>query len=174
MTWRLFYVRSGREYAVLAELVARGLDGYVPTETVWKGPARKRIAYKRPFMPSGYVFAELSDEDYATARGLPDVTGALRVICQTGEQTIAMDRHIGRLLAKWVEETRAEERAGKFDHTRRKGEGLTVGQKVKIVAGAFAGHLASITSLKGPHEVRVDVVKMGPMNIAAAKLEAVA
>lgn len=173
MTWRLFYVRSGREYAVLAELVARKLDGYVPTETVWKGPAHRRVAYRRPFLPSGYVFADLDDEDYAIARGLPDITGALRVIADAPEQTMKNDRIIGAELAKFVEPTRVKERAGEYDHTKRKGEGLTVGQRVKVTVGAWTGHLATIKALKGKHTVGVHVDGFAaPVDIDAAKLEA--
>lgn len=173
MTWRLLYVRSGREYAVLAELVARKLDGYVPTETVWRGPAHRRIAHKRPFLPSGYVFANLDEPAFAIARQLPDVTGCLRILCATGEETLAMDRHIGAMLAAFIEPIRAKEREGEFDRTKRKGEGLSVGQRVKVTVGAWMGHLATIKALKGKHAVGIQVDGFAaPVDIDAAKLEA--
>ena len=173
MTWRLLYVRSGREYAVLAELVARKWDGYVPSETVWRGPAHKRVAYKRPMLPAGMLFADLDEAAFSVARFLPDVTGALRILCATGEETFAMDRWIGDLLAEFIEPMREQERRGEFDRTRKKGEGLTVGQEVRIIKGMFQGHMATITAIKGAHDVSVDVLNMGPTSIAAAKLEAV-
>jgi transcription antitermination factor NusG len=173
MTWRLLYVRSGREYAVLAELVARKLDGYVPTETVWKGPAHRRAPHKRPFLPSGYVFANLDEPAFAIARQLPDVTGALRILCATGEETYAMDRHIGDMIGVFIESIRVREREGEFDHTRRKGEGLSVGQRVKVTVGAWMGHLATIKALKGKHAVGIQVDGFAaPVDIDAAKLEA--
>ena len=173
MTWRLLYVRSGREYAVLAELVARKLDGYVPTETVWKGPAHRRAPHKRPFLPSGYVFADLDEPAFAIARQLPDVTGALRILCATGEETYAMDRHIGDMIGVFIESIRVREREGGFDHTKRKGGGLSVGQRVKVTVGAWTGHLATIKALKGKHTVGVHVDGFAaPVDIDAAKLEA--
>lgn len=175
MTWRLLYVRSGREYAVMAEIVARKWDGYVPTETVWRGPAHRRIAHRRPFLPSGYVFADLDEPAFSVARQLPDVTGCLRILCATGEDTYAMDRNIGTMLRDFIEPIRDKERAGEYDHTKRKGEGLTVGQRVKVTVGAWTGHLATIKALKGRHTVGVHVDGFAaPVDIDAAKLEAVA
>jgi len=173
VTWRLLYVRSGREYAVLAEMVARKWDGYVPSETVWRGPAHKRIPYKRPMLPAGMLFADLDEAAFSVARQLPDVTGALRILCATSKETYAMDRWIGDLLADFVEPMREQERRGEFDHTKRKGEGLTVGQRVKVTVGAWAGHLATIKALKGKHSVGIQVDGFSaPVDIDAAKLEA--
>ena len=174
MTWRLLYVRSGREFSVVAELAERRLDGYVPAETVWRGPSHRRYSHKRPFLPAGYVFADLCDVGYAIARGLPDVIGGLRIICPDAENTLRMDERIGVQLGEFIEPIRQKERAGEFDHTKRKGEGLKVGQAVKIIKGMWKGHFATITGLRGKHDVRVDIVKMGPTTIAAAKLESAA
>ncbi|MFZ5667949.1 MAG: transcription termination/antitermination NusG family protein [Pseudomonadota bacterium] len=171
MTWRLLYVRSGREFAVLAELKERHLDGYVPAETVWRGPPHRRVPHKRPLLVAGYVFADLADVGYAVARGLPDVTGALRIVCQAPEQTRELDERIGAEIGRFIEPIRAREAAGEFDHTRRRGEGFSVGQAVKIVKGLWRGHLATITALRGRHKVQVDIARMGPMEIDAAKLE---
>lgn len=171
MTWRLLYVSSGREFAVLAELAERRLDGYVPCETVWSGPAHKRHPRKRMILPAGYVFADLTEEGFAIARFLPDVIGCLRITSPDAERTRELDRLIGNILAAFIEPIRTAERAGEYDHTRRKGEGLSVGQKVKIIMGKFKGNLATITALRGKHDLRVDIVKMGPAIIAAAKVE---
>lgn len=175
MTWRLLYVRSGREYAVLAELVARKMDGYVPTRTIWKGRPNRRVPHKTPMLPSGYVFADLADEDFAIARGLPDVSGSLRVIGAGAEETMRNDRIIGAQLAKWVEQTRAQERAGQFDETKRSTGGLSVGERVKITVGAWMTLLATITGHKGKNKVYILVDGFEkPTPIDVAKLEAVA
>lgn len=164
--WRLLYVRSGREYAVAAELVARRWSAYVPSETVWRGPAHKRYPHKRPMLLAGYVFAELDTEAFAVARHLPDVLDCLRT--GSGEDSY---QRIDGLIRPFIEDVRDQERRGDFDHTKRKGEGLSVGQRVKIIKGMFKGHLATITSLAGKHKIAVDVVNMGPAVIAASKVE---
>jgi transcription antitermination factor NusG len=77
------------------------------------------------------------------------------------------------MLRDFIEPIRDKERAGEYDHTKRKGEGLTVGQRVKVTVGAWTGHLATIKALKGRHTVGVHVDGFAaPVDIDAAKLEA--
>lgn len=170
--WRLLSVLSGKEYAVLAELKTRKLYGYVPSETVWRGPANRRYPASRPFLPAGYVFAQLTDSDLASVISLPDIIELIRIRGQTDDETRAWDKVIAVEIGKFATDLKAQEDAGDFDHTRKRSGKFSVGQKVKIAKGQFSGHVATFAGIR--EDGRADLLlsfNMGPAGPIVASLE---
>jgi len=158
LRWHVATVLSGREMAAQADLTKRGLVAYYPRQTRWKRTQKGRERVQSAIMP-GYVFFRLPEGVADLSEPIQAVTGYLR--CGRGLAVIGCRITPDGEVLDWVQDTMDAESRGDFDGTKEAGlQSYRVGQRVKILARAFADRLAVITRV-GPKEVQADLQATG-------------
>jgi transcription antitermination factor NusG len=158
--WCVLWVAPSYEAKAAADIVRAGYAAFVPMAARWrkartrqvaKGQER-RIRIESPLLPR-YVFAGL-DPDRQPWRPLADAEGVVDVIRTDAGQS---------RLAAAIVALRAACDAGQYDETIQAAQRLAermaslMGRKVRIRAGAFAGHEGIATRARGKTDIEVDV-----------------
>lgn len=138
-----FYVArvvSRREAKACEALRERGFTVHAPAETVWK---RTRAGKRRELRPmlAGYLFVALDPQAPAFRQAL-EASPELKGFVGQGQPRAVPPG--------FVEGLAQAEAQGAFDRTRKAAKvSFAVGQPVKVVAGPFAGHVASFVAVRG-------------------------
>jgi len=149
VTWHVARVVSGREMAATADFRRIGGEAWFPRQTRWKRTKRGRERALSAVLP-GYVF-------FVLPQGWQDVDAPIDGLVNLLRQ----GRNLARIDTEWIEETLSAEARGNFDGTKDQGaQTYCVGQRVRILANAFADRLAVITRV-GPKEVQADLQATG-------------
>jgi len=122
--WLAYYTAPRHEKAVARHFECRSVDCFLPpvrNPRRWKNGVRVQV--EQPLFP-GYVFARLEPKLYFKVLSIP---GILSVVGPTHNPAILEDEEIESL------------RTGLAERNSRPHPFLVVGQKVRIVEGAFAG-----------------------------------
>lgn len=163
MTWHVATVSSRREASAVHDMQAIGIEAYYPKQARWKRTAKGKRRVEFPVIPGGgYVFFQLNEaEEEQYIDTCDGVTGVLTCgLTEKGDRKLAVIPDTAE--GNWVDRTREAEERGDFDATIDRSVKLKAGDRVKIVAGAFAGMLASITKAT-KREFRVEVDGVGKL-----------
>lgn len=136
--WLAYYTAPRHEKLVAKHLVYRSVDCYLP---VLRRPRRwkngKRVQLEEPFFP-GYIFVHVDPQSYFEVLSIP---GMLSVVGPGRRPSVLDDREIESL------------RTGLTERNSLPHPFLVMGQKARIVSGAFAGKTGIL--LKETTDLRV-------------------
>jgi transcription antitermination factor NusG len=165
--WYVVRTRPNAEQRVAAELRARGLEVYLPSERRLRRHARRTTVVEHALLP-GYLFAAVRVKpDFHLIRAAPGVECVLgRGV--DGRPLPVKDEEVATL--------HLAEELGEFDMT----PGLRtfqVGARVKIIAGPFKGFSAKVDHVAREKRVFILMQKLfgrqgKPFEIAADHLQA--
>lgn len=122
--WLAYYTAPRHEKAVAKHFECRSVDCFLPlvrNPRLWKNGMRVQV--EQPLFP-GYVFARLEPKLYFKVLSIP---GVLSVVGPNRNPALLEDEEIESL------------RAGLAERNSRPHPLLVVGQKARIIDGAFAG-----------------------------------
>jgi transcription antitermination factor NusG len=122
--WYAIYTLANHEKRVSDEIAARGIERYLPLCLSLRRWKDRRVELERPLFP-GYVFAHFPLSDKLKVLQVPSV---VRFVGFNGQPTALPDDEFEILRAGLAERTRVE--PCPF---------LSVGRRVRIVAGPFTG-----------------------------------
>src|SRR2546426_509499 len=122
--WYAAYTCANHEKRVAAELRARNVEHFLPLYTSVRRWKDRRVQLELPLFP-GYVFARLALRDRLRVLQVPSV---VRLVGFNGLPAALPDEEMEILRAGLAERLRAEPHPF-----------LTVGRRVRIAAGPFAG-----------------------------------
>src|SRR5438876_188842 len=122
--WYAAYTRAKHEKRVAAELGMREVEHFLPLYSSVRRWKDRRVQLESPLFP-GYVFVRLALRDRLRVLQIPSV---VRLVGFSGHPTPLPDSEIETLRSGLSERLRAE------PHPY-----LTVGRRVRITAGTFAG-----------------------------------
>jgi transcription antitermination factor NusG len=158
--WYAIYTLANHEKRVADEIGARGIERYLPLYRSVRRWKDRRVELERPLFP-GYVFAHLPLSDKLKVLQVPSV---VRFVGFNGQPTALPDGEFEILRAGLAEHARVE--PCPF---------LTVGRRVRIVAGPFAGLegilqkrknsmrvVVSLLLIQRSLRVDVDITHLGP------------
>lgn len=156
MTWHVCTVAPRRETSVVSELQALGLDAYCPMQARWQGMGKRgQVRRRRVISPivSGYVFINIDGPfQLASAEACADLIDFLRYWSQGANVPYPVK-------PDWIVEMRSDEANGAFDLTIDRSPQLRMkaGERCRILAGKFAGMLATIKEVrKSEFKLEVD------------------
>jgi transcriptional antiterminator RfaH len=137
--WTVAQLQPNRTALALQMLVQGGFTVYAPKLRERRTIRGRREDSEVPLFP-GYAFVAIELQWHA-ARWCP---GVIRLV---------MDGlHPAKVRDVVIEEIRARERNGAVELPKRR---LQCGDRVKILAGSFRGHLAMYAGMSGPERVAV-------------------
>jgi transcription antitermination factor NusG len=174
MNWYLIRAATRQELRAVNSLREAGFAAYCPMTTRWERVGLRQLREKRQIaLFPGYLFVPIGDGQFAAVESADGVSSVLRYTTTNGERSPRSVPH-GLVVA-----LRIAEEAGSFDKTRNPEapEGLKVGQRVKVLVGAWWGHIATIISLDAQGRVGVLHTIFGrdtPASYDLKQLEAVA
>ena len=122
--WYAAYTRANHEKRVAAELHARGLDHFLPLYSSVRRWKDRRVSLKLPLFP-GYVFVRLALRERLSVLQVPSV---VRLVGFNGLPTALPDQEIEILRSGLGQTSQAQPHPF-----------LTVGRRVRITGGPFAG-----------------------------------
>jgi len=159
--WFAVYTCSRHEKRVAQHLTEREIEHFLPlyrTQHKWRDGSR--VTLDLPLFP-GYVFVRIERRDRARVLSVP---GALAVVGGTGGEPAAVpDAAIDSL------------RMGLAQHLVEPHPLLTVGQRVRIRSGAFAGMAGVVTRRKSGLRVVLtleEILQSVAVEVAEADVEA--
>jgi transcriptional antiterminator RfaH len=167
IAWHVVVAEQAMEGAVVDELSVRGIEAWCPIEHRWEGSARGRRRAARALFRR-YLFARVDPADADQHQAVLHTEGV--------SGFLGLPRTVP---ARLIDELRALEAGGAFDHTRPGPEpDLSPGKRVKIVKGQFTGVLASIVQAPRNNRIRILMDALGrgtskPSDIAADHVEPV-
>ncbi len=140
--WYAAYTRANHERRVADQLASRGVERFLPQyESVRKWKDR-RVRLQLPLFP-GYVFVRLAPRDRLRVLQIPSV---IRLVSFNGSPTPLPDEEIYILRAGLAQTVGAQPHPF-----------LTVGRRVRIARGPFAGLEGILKRKKGNLRVIVSV-----------------
>jgi len=142
MHWYGVYTRAHHEKTVAEQLVARGVEHFLPLYSSIRKWKDRRVTLQMPLFP-GYVFVRLALRDRMTVQQVP---GVARLVGFNGRPTPLPDDDVGRL---W---TGLAEGANARPHPY-----LTVGQRVRLKSGSLAGMQGILLRRKGHFRVVISI-----------------
>lgn len=145
--WYAIYTRSRYEKKVFSELIARGIDAYLPLNRTLRRWSDRKVWVEEPYIRS-YVFVNVDANKYALAL---QVTGAVKYIFFEGKPAIIPDWQI-ELLKKALE-------IGKDYEITNKA--FAPGDKVMISRGAFINFSGELLETQGKHKVIIRIDHIG-------------
>lgn len=158
-TWFAVQVRVAAETKVAETLTGYGFPTYVPIEKFTRRDIRKRrVTHERPLI-RGYVFANMPEGALPI---LHDIDGANGVVSNNGEPVAVNPWQLFRV---WC-----AEQSGEFDKTSKPNP-FSVGQRAKLTAGPFAGHIGRIAKLKPQRRAQLILALFGRPTSATARLD---
>lgn len=122
--WYALYTCANHEKRVAAELNARAVEHFLPLYTTVRRWKDRRVNLDLPLFP-GYVFVRLALRDRLRVVQIPSV---VRLVGFNGQPTALPDTEMEIMRSGLSERLRAEPHPF-----------LTVGRRVRIVGGPFAG-----------------------------------
>lgn len=132
--WCILRTGASRTLSLVTSLQAAGFDVWSPVQTLTRrrGPARERVEYAAPIMPT-FVFARADRRhDLARLAGLPF----------SEHPSFSVFRHLGTIPtigdAEIAEARRIEERGKRVSRMGQR-QAFTIGQPVKVKEGPGAG-----------------------------------
>jgi transcriptional antiterminator RfaH len=154
--WAVAQLQPQRERFALNMLARADFQVYAPRLREWRGQRQRELA-----LFPGYAFVLVQLQWYA-ARWCP---GVVRLVMD-GLQPAKVPDAV-------IEEIRGRERNGAVELPKRR---LQYGDRVKILAGPFRGHLAMYAGMSGPERVTVLLQILGGqqrVTLARRDIEAV-
>jgi len=140
--WYAAYTCANHEKCVAAELRARNVEHFLPLYTSVRRWRDRRVQLELPLFP-GYVFARLALRNRLHVLQVPSV---VRLVGFNGLPTALPDEEMEILRSGLAERLRAEPHPF-----------LTVGRRVRITAGPFAGLQGVLRRKKGKLRVVVSL-----------------
>jgi len=122
--WYAAYTRAQHEKSVAAELGMRDVEHFLPLYSSVRRWKDRRVSLDLPLFP-GYVFVRLALRDRLRVLQIPSV---VRLVGFNGQPTALPDTEMEIMQSGLSQGTRAEPHPF-----------LTVGRRVRITAGPFAG-----------------------------------
>ena len=122
--WYAAYTRANHEKRVAAELGARDVENFLPLYSSMRRWKDRRVRLEHPLFPS-YVFVRLALRDRLRVVQIPSV---VRLVGFNGLPVALPDEEMGILRSGLSQSLRAEPHPF-----------LTVGRRVRITGGPFAG-----------------------------------
>lgn len=122
--WYAAYTCANHEKCVAAELRCREVERFLPLYSSVRRWKDRRVTVERPLFP-GYVFVRFALRDRLRVLTVP---GVARLVCFNGLPAALPDSDMEALQAGLSDLTRVEPHPF-----------LTVGRRVRVVAGPFAG-----------------------------------
>ena len=157
--WLAYYTAPRHEKAVAKQFQGRSVDCFLPLvrqSRRWKNGVRAKV--EQPLFP-GYVFARLEPKLYFKVLSVP---GVVSVVGPGRRPAVLDDEEIDSL------------RTGLAERNSRPHPFLVVGQKARIVSGAFAGKtgvlVKELTSLRVVLTVEA-IMKSFSIEVDADELE---
>lgn len=145
--WLVLRTRTKCEKFVRDQLLARGLEAYVPVTRRTARYVRKIKVYELPLI-TGYTFVRLPRERRVEALALPYVLGVLRV---NGCDSVVSEREMS-----WLQRV-----SGVAPETRVEALSLLPGDKIILARGHLAGLEGRIMERHGKHEFAVSLDSIG-------------
>jgi len=142
MHWYGVYTRARHEKTVAEQLVARGVEHFLPLYSSIRKWKDRRVTLQMPLFP-GYIFVRLALRDRMTVQQVP---GVARLVGFNGWPTPLSDDDVGRL---W---TGLAEGANARPHPY-----LTVGRRVRLKSGPLAGMQGILLRRKGHFRLVISI-----------------
>src|SRR5207249_9247789 len=140
--WYAAYTRAQHEKTVAAELGMRDVEHFLPLYSSVRRWKDRRVQLDLPLFP-GYVFVRLALRDRLRVVQIPSV---VRLVGFNGLPVALPDEEMGILRSGLSQSLRAEPHPF-----------LTVGRRVQITGGPFAGLEGILLRRKGGHRVLVSL-----------------
>lgn len=147
MVWFVVFALSGQEFAAQKLLRHWGASAYLPLRSKWRRLNRYQRVKERVAYPAiaGSLFVGFPSHEvpwFDIFRSLPSVYGVLGV---TGKP-VAIP---GERLAQFVADNRFKLSAAEEEKHMRTYHEFAVGDRVGVVDGPFAGHVAKVEKIDG-------------------------
>lgn len=146
--WYVARTLPNREGGAASQLAAQGFRVFLPRIARTVRHARKMRHVRAPAFP-GYLFVEL-DLDRDRWRSVNGTFGVVRLV-GADERPLPVPRGVVESLLDRIDETGV----CRFD------QGLSTGQRVRVVSGPFVDQLGELVRLDGAGRVRVLLEIMG-------------
>jgi transcription antitermination factor NusG len=140
--WYAVYTCANHEKRVAAELGARTVEHFLPLYSSVRRWKDRRVSLELPLFP-GYVFVRLALRDRLRVVQIPSV---VRLVCFNGVPAALPDMDMEIMRAGLSERLRAAPHPF-----------LTVGRRVRIIDGPFAGLEGFLKQKKGNFRVVVSI-----------------
>jgi len=159
--WYVVYANIKCEFRAEKGLLAKGYDVFLPRTRRWIRHARKKTERVLPLLPR-YLFVgfDINLMPWYEIRNTDGVEGVL------SNNTIPV-----AVPAAAIEDLRVMQEMGVFDETTEVLR-LSVGDRVKMVTGPFAGHVCTLKSARGKERVEVIMALFGRENVLRVPLSA--
>lgn len=141
--WYAVYVKSRSEKKVAAELIALGIDHYLPLQKVLKQWSDRKKWVEEPLFRS-YIFVKINQTDYYIVL---NVTGAVKYISFEGKAVAVPEQQI-EAIRYFLDEKDPE--VMEDLHWEK-------GQKVEVISGSLTGLKGELIEVKGKNKVSVEI-----------------
>lgn len=150
LSWFIARVAPMAERRLVYSLKDLKIAAYLPCETKWKRHRRKDKERMKFPLFVGYVFVGLTTDERGAPERLHELrnnVGILGLVGILGQPLQIPTVEVAMLLG--------QEEAGAFDHTPIEKIPFSVGQRVKIIRGQFAGVMVTIQEAAANDRVKV-------------------
>ena len=141
--WYAVYVKSRSEKKVAAELIALGIDHYLPLQKLLKQWSDRKKWVEEPLFRS-YIFVKINQTDYYNVL---NVTGAVKYISFEGKAVAVPEQQI-EAIRYFLDEKDPE--VMEDLHWEK-------GQKVEVISGSLTGLKGELIEVKGKNKVSVEI-----------------
>jgi transcription antitermination factor NusG len=158
--------RANSEQFVAEELAGAGFTAYAPTQArLVRGAGRPRRVVGGLLSRYLFVWSDDIERDFDAIRHTRRVVGIL-----------GLDGKPVRVPTLWLTGVMMAQTFGCFDYTRARRPAMSLGQRVRLIAGQFKGYTGVVAQLYKRDETRVRVAfqgkaMRGTMAIETDKLE---
>jgi len=147
--WYLAQIKTGGFTQAVTNLRQQGFGVFMPLRALSVRHARQIKQVKRPIFP-GYLFVQF-DPEQAHWRAINSTRGVVRLVCfQANKPTIVPQPLIDGLMARCDSE-----------HILLPLDDLQIGERVRLMSGAFAEFTGKIETFIGDDVVRILLDLMG-------------
>ncbi len=145
--WYALYTRSRTEKKVHTELIARGIESFLPLQKTLKQWSDRKKWVEEPLIRS-YIFVRITEKEYFDVLNTP---GAVRFIFFEGKAAAIPDWQIKAL--RHIIETGME--------VEVTDQGLETGDRVLITRGPFRDMPGELIEIKGKRKVVLRIDHIG-------------